>query len=60
MPELNARYVFERLGSADKEFRVFGTAQGDSFDYGHDDLTFGLHASRDVFPAVAAWVLKRM
>jgi len=60
VPEVNARYVYDRLTMADKSFRVFGEAFGDSFDYGHDDLTFGVHAPRDVFPFVAAWLLDRM
>lgn len=60
VPPVNALYVRDRLGSQDKSFRILGVEYGDSFDYGHDDLTFGVHASRDVYPAVAAWVLERM
>jgi pimeloyl-ACP methyl ester carboxylesterase len=60
VPPVNARYVFDRLTMADKSFRVFGVEQGDSFDYGHDDLTFGVHAPQDVYPVVAAWLLDRM
>lgn len=60
VPQVNARYVYERLTMSDKSFRVFGTAYGDSFDYGHDDLTFGAHAPQDIYPAVAEWLLERM
>lgn len=60
VPPVNARYVLDRIGSQDKSFLIFGTEYGYSFDYGHDDLTFGVHASQDVYPAVAAWVLERM
>jgi len=57
---LNVRYVYDRTGAQDKSIRVFGLQYGDSSDYGHDDLTFGVHAAQDVFPAIADWVLERM
>jgi len=60
VPPVNARYVYDRLTMADKTFRVFGVEQQDHIDYGHDDLTFGVHAEQDVFPVVAGWMADRM
>jgi pimeloyl-ACP methyl ester carboxylesterase len=60
VPSVNARYVYDRLTVEDKSFRVFGLDHGDAIDYGHDDLTFGVHAEEDVFPVIAEWLLDRM
>lgn len=60
VPRVNARYVYDRLTMPDKSFRVFGVEQADSIDYGHDDLTFGVHAEEDVFPVIAGWLTERM
>ncbi len=59
VPPVNARHVFDLLGSPDKTFRILGQEYGDTFDYGHDDLTFGVHAADDVYPAIAEWILER-
>jgi len=60
VPPVNARYVYDRLSMQDKTLRVFGVEYGDAIDYGHDDLTFGVHAEQDVFPVMAQWLLDRM
>jgi len=60
VPPVNARFVYDRLTMQDKSFRVFGVEHGDTIDYGHDDMTFGVHAEEDVFPVIAQWLLDRM
>jgi len=60
VPPVNARYVYDRLAMQDRSMRIFGVEHGDTIDYGHDDLTFGVHAEQDVFPVIARWLLERM
>jgi len=48
--------VAERIGSADKTFRVVGRSHGFAHDYSHVDLVLGRHAHRDVFPLVTDWL----
>jgi len=50
---------FDRLGSADKTWRVFGLDRGDRADYGHVDLCNGDHAEQDVYPVIAEWLKQR-
>jgi len=50
---------FDRLGSADKTWRVFGLDRGDHADYGHVDLCNGDHAEQDVYPVIADWLTQR-
>ncbi len=51
---------FERLGSPDKSWRVFGRDEGDAVDYGHVDLCNGDHAAEDVYPYITDWLLERI
>ncbi len=51
---------FDRLGSADKTWRVFGLDQGDHADYGHVDLCNGDHVAEDVYPFLAEWLRGRI
>ncbi len=60
VPAVTAEYLFERLGSTDKTIRVFGLAQGDHIDFGHVDLSVGIHAAEDIYPVIANWLLNRM
>ena len=60
VPPVNARYVYDRLTMEDRSMRTFGVEHGDTIDYGHDDLTFGVHAEQDIFPVIARWLLDRM
>ncbi len=53
------RAAFESFGSTDKTFVRAGTADGFSFDYGHDDLLAGLAAPREIFPRIASWLEER-
>lgn len=59
-PSVTAQYLLDRLGSQDKGIRVFGLAQGDHIDFGHVDLSVGVHAAEDVYPVVAEWLSSRM
>jgi len=51
------RYVYRAVSSTDKQIRVFGLANGDSIDYGHDDLVIGKRAKKEVFPVIRRWIL---
>ncbi|NLX07060.1 MAG: alpha/beta hydrolase [Phycisphaerae bacterium] len=51
-----AKVIHERLASADKRFRMFGTINGHAANYGHDDIILGRHAAADVFPEITAWL----
>lgn len=53
------RNVYHRVSSTDKTFRLFGLANGDSIDYGHDDLIIGRRAAKEVFPFIRNWLDKR-
>lgn len=50
------RVAYDRISSTHKQYREFGTGQGDSADYGHVDLVFGRRAPEEVFPAIATWI----
>jgi len=60
VPPVTAEYLLGLLGSQDKSIRVFGLAQGDHVDFGHVDLSVGVHAEEDVYPVAAEWLLGRM
>ncbi len=51
---------FDRLGSTDKTWRVFGLDQGDHADYGHVDLCNGDHVAEDVYPFITGWLEARI
>lgn len=50
------RYIYHRVSSKDKTFRLFGLANGNACDYGHDDLIIGKHAPQEVFPFLRDWL----
>jgi predicted alpha/beta hydrolase len=52
------RAGFERLGTADKEYRLLGKAYGQAADYGHGDLLLSRHAPAEVFPLIEDWLLR--
>ena len=58
LPEV-VRYTYNQVGSQDKTYRLFGTTNGYSADYGHDDLVMGRYAVREVLPYLSAWLAKR-
>lgn len=53
------RDVYHRIASQDKTFRLFGRANGDSIDYGHNDLIIGKKAPQEVFPFILEWLNQR-
>ncbi len=59
-PPVNAQFIYNSVGSQDKAYKVLGLSQGDHSDYGHYDLTVGVHAVEDVYPLIADWFLERM
>jgi len=54
-PEVSRR-CFERVGSEEKELRLFSRASGHRADYGHVDLLIGRYAEVEVFPSIASWI----
>jgi lysosomal acid lipase/cholesteryl ester hydrolase len=51
--------TFAGLGSPDKAIMRFGKSQGHIDDYGHCDLVWSRHASREIFPPIIAWLDQR-
>jgi len=49
-------FVYDRLSSPLKRFRVCGRAYGDRYDYGHGDLLIGKACPQEVFPALVEWL----
>lgn len=52
------RYTYDRIGSTDKVYRIFGREQGEVAHYGHGDLVLGDRVQVEVFPFVSDWLLK--
>lgn len=52
------RHVHDRIGSAHKVYRIFGSEQGEKANYGHGDLVLGDRVQQEVFPFVSDWLLK--
>jgi len=55
-PPESVRYVYDRIGSAEKELREFGRSGGDTVDYGHGDIMMGKRAEDKVFPVIEGWL----
>ncbi len=55
-PPVVQRYLFDRVGSAEKTLVVFGLAQGLAVDAGHDDALVGLNSRDQVYPIIARWL----
>lgn len=55
-PARDLERVYERVSSADKQFRIVGKRQGFAHDYSHADLVLGLHAADDVYPLITQWL----
>jgi hypothetical protein len=47
------------LGSSDKMMMRFGKSNGHVDDYGHCDLVWSRHASREIFPPLIDWLDQR-
>jgi len=50
------RYAYHAVSSKEKGFRLFGLANGDSIDYGHNDLIIGRRAPKEVYPVILDWL----
>jgi polyhydroxyalkanoate synthase len=50
------KWTYNRVGSSDKQFMMFGRINGKLADYGHDDLIIGRHAQEDVYPHILRWL----
>jgi pimeloyl-ACP methyl ester carboxylesterase len=48
--------TFAGLGSPDKSLMKFGKVHGHVADYGHCDLVWSRHASREIFPPLIDWL----
>lgn len=57
-PPWLVRPAYDALGSSEKRWVVLGEGNGQSADYNHMDLLLGDHASKDVFPLIAAFLGK--
>ena len=47
------------LGSPDKSLMRFGRSNNHVADYGHCDLVWSRHASREIFPPIIDWLDQR-
>jgi pimeloyl-ACP methyl ester carboxylesterase len=56
MPTVLVAEIYAALGSPDKKLRVFAKVNGDSADYGHEDIVVGVHTPAEVYPEIAAWL----
>lgn len=55
-PPASVESAYERLGSRDKQLRVFGLDRGDDFDFGHGDILIGSVARKVVYPEILVWL----
>ncbi len=57
--EAAVREAFEKAGSRDKTFKVFGGEKGD-LHWGHIDLILGRHAPKVTWPYMLEWMNRRV
>lgn len=55
-PVPGCRFLFDAVGSRDKEWVLLGVEQGFSKDYGHVEMIVSKEASAEVWPRIAAWL----
>lgn len=55
-PPWNVRPAFERLGASEKRWLELGEANGMAGDYNHMDMLLSVHAQKDLYPRIAAWL----
>jgi hypothetical protein len=58
-PKADMQYVKDHVGSADVTYLEFSKEAGFRADYGHLDLTLGVHVREEVYPKIYEWLLKR-
>ena len=51
---------YARAGSADKTWTLAGRDNGFAADYGHLDLTAGVHAPHEIHPLITDWLTARL
>jgi pimeloyl-ACP methyl ester carboxylesterase len=51
--------AYQRIGSEDKQLRIFGGDRGDDCEFGHGDILIGDHAREVVFPEIIEWLESR-
>lgn len=51
--------LHNRWGSPQKQFALYGVVNGQSIDYGHDDLVIGKKSRQDVYPDIRRWLESR-
>jgi pimeloyl-ACP methyl ester carboxylesterase len=51
--------MLAKLGSPDKLLMRFGRSGGYVADYGHCDLVWSRHASKEIFPPIIDWLDRR-
>lgn len=51
--------AFSQYGAAEKQYRLFGRVNGQSVDYGHDDLIVCKTAREEVWPSLTDWLAKQ-
>lgn len=57
-PAWACRKLFEQFGSVHKEYHCLGKADGFSQDYGHVDMLVSKGAQKEVWPLLAAWLMR--
>jgi poly(3-hydroxyalkanoate) synthetase len=57
MPQ-SVKGAYDLIGSEDKEYRIFGKANGCAVDYGHIDLIAGENAPGEVYEYIYRWLEK--
>lgn len=55
-PPESVRFAYNKIQSADKTFKLFGRANNQKNDYGHNDLLLGSHAREEVYPVILDWL----
>lgn len=55
-PVPGCRFLFDAVGSEDKEWVLLGTEQGFSKNYGHVEMIISKAASKEVWPRIADWL----
>lgn len=55
-PPTDMEYVYNRVGSREKQFVVAGKDQGFGHDYSHADLVLGKYAPDEIFPMILDWL----
>jgi len=55
-PVPGCRFLFDAVGSDDKEWILLGTARGFSKDYGHIEMIVSKEARAEVWPRIGDWL----